>query len=173
MKDIKEYEDIYRISKDGRVFSIRANKFLSTFFSKDTKGKNKYKRVQLSRDGIRRKFFIHRLVAENFLSKGNKECVNHKDGNKINNLVDNLEWVTYSENNHHAIATKLAKGYNGTMQKRNTSGYVGVTKSGNKWKSQIRINNHLHYLGLFETAELASSAYLKKLNSMHKENKWD
>jgi hypothetical protein len=56
---------------------------------------------------------VHRMVAEAFvLNSDNKPCVNHKDGNKLNNRFDNLEWVTYSENTQHAVNTRLIKGEN-------------------------------------------------------------
>ena len=51
---------------------------------------------------------LHRLIAETFIPNPDKSpCVTHKDGNKLNNSVDNLEWVTYSENNIHARKTRL------------------------------------------------------------------
>jgi hypothetical protein len=62
-----------------------------------------YHRYTLSNNNIQKRFVVHRLVAFHFIeNKENKPCVNHKDGNKFNNCVDNLEWVTYSENERHS-----------------------------------------------------------------------
>jgi hypothetical protein len=62
-----------------------------------------YSVVDILFEGKRKKYPIHRLVACNFIENpGNKPCVNHKDGNKQNNLASNLEWVTYSENEKHS-----------------------------------------------------------------------
>ena len=62
-----------------------------------------YFRVSLSKDNFQKRFLVHRLVAKYFLeNKLNKPCVNHIDGNKMNNVVDNLEWCTYSENERHS-----------------------------------------------------------------------
>lgn len=62
-----------------------------------------YGRITLCHDGKRPLVFVHRLVAEAFLPKvEGKECVNHKDGDKRNNRIDNLEWVTHAENHKHA-----------------------------------------------------------------------
>lgn len=77
--------------------------------------KNGYKRIHVSHNGVDCKFLVHRLVAEAFIpNPENKPCVNHKDGNKQNNCVENLEWCDYSENLKHAYNTKLrsAKGEN-------------------------------------------------------------
>lgn len=64
----------------------------------------------INKDGKRKSPRIHRLVAETFIpNPNNKPCVNHIDGNKLNNKVKNLEWVTYSENNKHAHENGLLK----------------------------------------------------------------
>lgn len=62
-----------------------------------------YKYIDFGRDGGRE--YVHRIVAINFIvNPRNKRCVNHKDGDKLNNKASNLEWVTYSENHKHAYA---------------------------------------------------------------------
>ena len=103
-KDIQDYEGLYQISNFGRVKSLRSKgKFLNPLPS--TSG---YSKVQLYKNGKSRDSYIHILVATAFLPKSdNKQEVNHKDGNKRNNNVENLEWVTKSENQKHAIETNL------------------------------------------------------------------
>jgi len=84
------------ISSDGEVFG-RGGKRLSKYFDKDG-----YEYVLVSIAGKRRKLLVHRLVANAFLPNDNNlPQVNHKDGNKANNEVDNLEWITNSENQMH------------------------------------------------------------------------
>lgn len=169
MRDIDGYEGIYMIDESGNVYATRYKepKIISPFFSKGRNGENKYKRVSLSKHGIRKKYFVHRLVAETYCD-GHREglIVNHKDGNKTNNHFSNLEWVTYSENNIHALENGLASGSLGVKQSRNTSGFAGVTKAGNKWKAQIRYNNELIYLGVHDSPEAASIVYEKRLRTL-------
>jgi hypothetical protein len=67
-------------------------------------GGSGYKSIKLAK----REVMLHRLVAQNFIpNPEHKPVVNHKDGNKENNHVDNLEWVTYAENTQHAVDTGL------------------------------------------------------------------
>lgn len=118
-KDIKDYEGLYQISNLGNVQRIGE-------YIIQSKGKTKYKRymknktlkfnsdkqgyllVHLCKAGIRKCKKVHRLVADAFIeNKDNKPYVNHKDGIKQNNSVNNLEWVTPSENNIHAYRTGL------------------------------------------------------------------
>ena len=103
MKDIKDYECLYKVSKDGKVFSIRNNIYLKP--NKDRKG---YLYVNLSKNGKVKLFHIHRLVANAFIpNKSNKEEVNHINGIKTDNKVENLEWVSHKENMQHAYKHNL------------------------------------------------------------------
>lgn len=106
----------YLISNKGRIKCIsRRNNAYNNYYSADYimrdfnyKG---YRKIQLTNDdGKKITMFVHRLVALVFLPKiDGKTLVNHKDGNKNNNFVENLEWCTSRENVHHAINTGLLK----------------------------------------------------------------
>ena len=100
MKDVCNYEGLYKIDENGNVFSVRNNKFLNT-----TVFPNGYEYVHLCNGKAKTKLLrVHRLVAEAFIPNPNDlPQVNHKDGNKLNNNVDNLEWVTASENQKHSV----------------------------------------------------------------------
>lgn len=117
----------YRIEKNGDIFNKKGLK-LKTYISKFG-----YERVTLSHNGSKKAFFVHRLVAQEYLQNiKNKPCVNHKDGNKLNNNVNNLEWCTYSENSKHAFENGLNKGSYGEIH--------GLTKLTNKDVIYIYIN---------------------------------
>lgn len=67
-----------------------------------------YKRVLIAQDGIRKSYYVHRLVAMAYIpNPENKPTINHIDGNKINNCVENLEWATQKEQKRHAITHNL------------------------------------------------------------------
>lgn len=105
-KPIKNYENYYEISNLGNVKNIKTQKIL--IGDKNNMG---YRRVILY-NPIKKRFFIHRLVAYHFCD-GYKPnlIVNHKDGNKLNNCANNLEWVTRSENDLHAYRNNLRHGH--------------------------------------------------------------
>jgi hypothetical protein len=112
-KDIKCYEGCYQISDKGRVKSL-ARSFCTPhggiYFQDDkflSQGNvNGYKIVALSGKTTS----VHRLVGIQFLpNPGNKKQINHIDGNKSNNNVNNLEWATSKENHIHAVKTGLRK----------------------------------------------------------------
>jgi hypothetical protein len=97
-KPVPGYEDRYLVSDEGEVFSL--------FYEKMLKQANKrgYMQVALSRDNHMQYVGVHRLVAMAFLDPDAERIfVNHKDGNKHNNRVENLEWCTPSENTRHSI----------------------------------------------------------------------
>ena len=107
-KIIKGYQNKYIITSDGRVYNNYTGKQMK---SRLICG---YKHVGLRYfDGTKstqKLYKVHRLVAEYFIEKPkDKNIVNHKDGNKLNNNYSNLEWVTSSENNIHAIKNNLRK----------------------------------------------------------------
>ena len=111
-KPVKGFEGFYEVSNRGSIRSvdrvINNRKYKGRVMSKQISS-NGYQTVQLYNNGRYKKFLIHRLVAESFLlNPENKRCVNHIDGIKINNNLDNLEWVTHSENAKHAFAIGLS-----------------------------------------------------------------
>ena len=99
MRPIKNWEGYYSITKEGKVYSHRRDKFLSPRISMDG-----YNRIALQKEGYRREYRIARLVAETFIrSPKENEQVNHIDFNRINDYIDNLEWATPSENTAHSV----------------------------------------------------------------------
>ena len=101
-KDIPNYEGLYQISDTGRIKSLKRNIIL-----KPSTNKNYFK-IILCKNGSKKTYFIHRLVAIAFISNPkNLLEVNHIDGNKLNNNVNNLEWCTRKENVEHSIRNGL------------------------------------------------------------------
>ncbi|EAL12072.1 prophage LambdaSa2, HNH endonuclease family protein [Bacillus cereus G9241] len=103
-KPIAGYEGHYEISNKGNVKSIKFKKhrILKPF---EWQG---YKKIKLVMEGVEKTVPIHRLVALAFVeNQGNKPLVNHKDGNKGNNIYTNLEWNTNAENIKHAYDNNL------------------------------------------------------------------
>lgn len=97
---IREYSALYQISDVGNVKSTKRGANLKQC------ERNGYKSVCLSHNNIKRNYLVHRLVAMAFIENP-KQCniVNHKDGNRENNTVSNLEWVTASDNALHSVRT--------------------------------------------------------------------
>lgn len=119
---MKEILNGYFIDKEGNVYSNRKFKEITKLnLYIDNCG---YLRVKLAM----KTYKVHRLVAEAFIPNcdNSRNCVNHKDGNKTNNNVDNLEWVTHSENKQHAYTTGITKGYIGRKKSSNV-------KYGEEW----------------------------------------
>lgn len=97
--------DNYEVSSNGRIKRCDNN-----YEKIPLKSRDGYLITDLYKNGERTRYRVHRLVAQEFIpNPENKPCVNHKDGNKHNNDISNLEWVTEKENCQHAWATGLAK----------------------------------------------------------------
>lgn len=113
-KPLKDFETSYEVSNNGKIRTLTRkvechNGKIITIPGKELKCSESkgYKKVMLHKNHeIVRQTTLHRLIAETFLAN-KKECVNHIDGNKQNNDISNLEWVSYSENNKHACRTGL------------------------------------------------------------------
>lgn len=105
-KDVAGYEEYFKISTFGNLFSKRTNKSLKTYVN--SKGYEVVATKFGGRNGTNVLLRVHRLVAATFIeNKENKPFVNHIDGDKSNNTVENLEWCTSSENMIHAVETGL------------------------------------------------------------------
>lgn len=127
-KDIRGYDGFYEVSNLGRVRSYKVRKRLL----KQHKNRYGYLMVTLRKNRKIKTYSTHRLVAESFLIKIREDLqVNHKNGIKTDNMVQNLEWVTPLENVKHAWITGLSKPKKGEKN--------GRTKLTNKDVLEIRI----------------------------------
>lgn len=109
MKQYKDYSN-YTVQSDGIIISHYSNKPLNISKYKKNKQSNKviYPRVRLSKNGKAKWYALHRIIAECYLDNPNNlPHVNHKDGDRLNNDVSNLEWCTHEQNIEHAILHNL------------------------------------------------------------------
>lgn len=128
-KDIRNYENLYQTSNLGRARSLDrwvkgpngSVRLCKGKILKPKTTKDGYLRVGLRKNGKKKMFLVHRLVVEAFLpNPNNLPCVNHKDENKQNNSVNNLEWCSYSYNINFGTR-------NERMAKKNTNGKLSKT----------------------------------------------
>lgn len=137
----------YTIREDGEVRS-RFGRIVKQQISKQG-----YYRLELWANGYGKKYLVHRLLAQAFIDNPDmKPQVNHIDGNKTNNALSNLEWVTQSENQKHAYSLGLQNGYH--VAGREISATHKAALCGSRWKGQSR--RYLCEGMIFETPEDAA-----------------
>jgi len=147
-RDIKGYEGFFQISNKGRVKSLarvdRRGHRVKERILKHHTSRNGYHRVGLNKNGKYPIKYIHRLISEAFIpNPENKPQINHIDGNKLNNKIDNLEWVTSKQNCIHARDNRLSS----------------IAKINMEIASQIR---EMYYTKMYSHDQLAKLFKLKK-----------
>ena len=157
IKAIKDYPGYY-ISEDGKIYSYKTGVIIEL---KPQLKKNGYLQIGLHNKGIHRYVTIHRLVAEAFIpNPDNLPEVNHKDEDKSNNRINNLEWCTGSYNSRHGsrisrISNTVCCDKN-FSRKDNTTGRKGVFKNSKSNTYWVRIAGK--YIGSYKTFEDAVQA---------------
>lgn len=160
-KPIAGYEGKYEVSNQGRVRSLmdwHGNRSAAKWVTREkimtpTDNGNGYKIVCLRQhDGTKRKnHYVHRLVAEAFLGYYGGNVINHKDHNRGNNRVDNLEWCTQLENiqkSRHLMRHRKSKPYSNTGEM-----YISKAKKGG-----YRVTIDGKHIGIFKTLDSAVMA---------------
>lgn len=131
----------YTIKFDGTITNNKRKCVMSPFIC------NRYLRVTLrNSEGKQIHHYIHRLLALHFIANpDNLPCIDHIDGNSLNNNLQNLHWVTHQQNDHN---------------RQNAKGYC-FDRWANKWKASIMNDGVLKHLGNFNTKEEARDVYCK------------
>lgn len=143
-KDVVGF-DRYQVSNEGRVRSLKGRiKIL-----KQSNHHQGYKHLNICQDGKQHKIKVHRLIAKAFLpNPTNLEQVNHKDGNKANNNVSNLEWCSRTDNNNHYWIEL-------SCRRRG----VHWHKKAQRWASSMMVNGKSKHLGYFDDKEEAYKCF--------------
>jgi len=157
-KPIPQYEGIYKVSNTGKVKSLKRKGCKSDRILKLGVSKIGYYVVVLCKDKIHKSFNVHQLVAMAFLNHKPdkfKAVINHKNFNKLDNHVRNIEIVSNRENCNK-------------KHFKNTSKYVGVSwyNITCRWRSGINYNGKNKHLGYFINEYEAHLAYQKALNNL-------
>lgn len=155
-KDIYGYEELYQVSNLGRVKSLNYNHTRKEHILKPRKDKDGYLRINLYKDEKRKTMFVHRLVAQTFIPNDDlfKTQINHKDENKGNNNINNLEWCDATYNSNY-----------GTRNERNSKSNINHPKKSKQisqysldgvflktWESTMQIERETSFAHSFISA---------------------
>lgn len=185
-KDVIGYEDEYEISNTGIIRSkdrlcidsLGRKRFRKGIELRPDIAQNGYYRVTLCRGGRKNQQYLHRLIAIHFISNPeNKPQINHKDGDKLNNSVDNLEWVTVKENTVHAYKNDLINVRSGKRH-HNHGVFGSKSKRAKKvLRTNIKTGEEKIYGSLIETVKdgFTKSEVSRSCNhgGIHKGHKFD
>jgi hypothetical protein len=152
---VRGFEDLYKVSNSGRIYSIKRDKIKKQSLSKT----GKYPVVSLYKDGKTIVKKVHRIVLESFTNIS-KLQVNHKDGNKLNNNLENLEYCTQRYNLIHARKNGLNKPLNG----EDNPNFKYSDKLLNKIIKTLKENNNCYKktAAIFETNQYQLRALIKR-----------
>ena len=143
-KNIEGYENLYQISNMGNVKALGNGKTRKEKILKPTKNKDNYLQVCLCKQVEKKTFLIHRLVAQAFINNPNNyPQVNHKDEDKMNNCVSNLEWCTNVYNSNYGTRTKRSAESN--INHPNKSKRVMCIETGKIYPSLSEIKRQLGF----------------------------
>ena len=146
----------YQVSWWGRVTNTKTGRIL-----KPGTSSHGYRYVALSKNGKVKTHYIHQLVAREWVpNPEEKKCVDHRDGDRINNHFENLRYATHSENNRHR-----------SKRANTTSMYYGVSwqKNAGKWRAQIQIDGRRKNLGCFTDEKQAAEVFNTAAAEFYKE----
>lgn len=146
---IKGYEGLFVITDDLKVISLPRKGTLGGEVKQFLNIENGYYRVSLTKHNKRKKTMVHRLIAEHFIpNPNNYDKVDHINGIKTDNRIENLRWCSQAENSRFE---------NHKIRKNNTSGYRGISfdKRVNKYQTEVNVNGEKIYIGRFDTLEIA------------------
>ena len=151
---IQDYENKYKIYKNGDIESCYKNG--NTKILKPRKNSRGYFSYILSKNGQPKQLLQHRLIGIYFIPNlDNKEFIDHIDGDRTNNSISNLRWVSQQENQ---------------LNKKNMGKYkkgVYFNKPNKKFRAQIQINGKKIFLGDYETEDEAAETYRLKFIELH------
>ena len=159
MKDIVGYEDLYKIDDNGNIYSMPRKGTIRTIkIISQRKNKYGYMQVVLMKNNKMKTFLVHRLVATTFIPNvNNLPQINHIDGDKSNNNVNNLEWCTVSYNTKHA--------YN-----KNLNGFRDIANKNLQKINSEKSYNFIQITNQYETKIFNSTEDASKYLNTHRDN---